>query len=158
MKIGLYSTFWRYWTPPIAWALTIMLFSGDWGGGPHTFHIFNWMISLIVTLNPKTISLYHFYFRKALHVMCYGVLSVLWLRALMASYPERAAANIILALVLCLAVAIIDEGHQCLLATRSGSLGDVALDLAGGVLFLFPLVSYWRRRIIASSEAKPPFF
>lgn len=133
-----------------------MVLSGDFGAGPKTFGMFNWLISLVVNLNPKIISLYHFYFRKALHVICYGVLSVLWFRALMASYPKRLKANFGLALALSLAVAVIDEGHQFLIVTRSGSLGDVALDMAGGLLFLFFLVSYRKRKLMVPSEAKPP--
>jgi len=132
--------------------------SGDLGSGPKSFNIVNWIVSCIVTLDPEALSLLHFRIRKMMHVIFYGVLSVLWFRALMASYPRRLYANIALALGLCLAVAAADEGYQFLFAfaSRTGTLGDVALDMAGGVLFLFPAASYWKRKNLIPSEFKAP--
>jgi VanZ family protein len=156
LKTLIYSAFWRFWIPPLIWALVIMGLSGDLGSGPKSFSIVNWVVSWFVTLDPEALSLLHFRIRKMMHVIFYGVLAVLWFRALMASYPKRLNLNIALALGLCLAVAAVDEGHQFMTATRTGSLGDVALDMAGGVLFLFPAVSYWKRKNLVPSEVKAP--
>ncbi len=155
MRIGVYSTLWGYWVPPIIWTLTIVVLSGNSGSLNNTFGVFKWVISWVVTLDYDTISLFHYWFRKVLHVMYYGVLCVLWFRALMATFPKRLGLNLILALVLCLTVALIDEGHQLLVASRRGSLGDVALDMTGAVLFTLFTARYWKRKFMLS-EARPP--
>jgi VanZ family protein len=158
LKTPIYSTFWRYWLPPFIWALMIMGLSGDLGSGPKSFSIVNWLASWIVTLDHDALALLNFRIRKMMHVIFYGVLAALWFRALMASYPKGFSVNIAGALGLCLAVAALDEGHQFLFAAglRTGSLSDVVLDMAGGVLFLFPAVFYWKRKNMASSEVKAP--
>ncbi|MFZ2090045.1 MAG: VanZ family protein [Desulfobaccales bacterium] len=150
------SIFWRYWAPPLVWALIILGLSGDMGAGQKTYSLFNWVISWIVTLDLDALGLLHFRIRKVMHVLCYGVLSVLWFRALMASYPHRLKANILLALGLCLAVSAADESSQFLSASRTGSLWDVGLDITGGVLFLFPAVYHWKRKNLVPSEVKAP--
>jgi len=140
------SLFWRYWAPPIFWALVIMALSGDLGSGPKSFSIVNWVLSWFVTLRPDTLSTINFYVRKVLHVVFYGVLAVLWLRALTASHPGRAVTNKILALALCLAVALTDEGHQYVVGSRTASWFDVGLDLSGGVVFLSLALGFTKRK------------
>jgi len=147
---------WRSWAPPILWALTILSLSGNLGSFSSTFGIFKWVVSWIVTLDIPTLESLHLSFRKVLHVICYGVLAVLWFRALMASSPHRPGINRILALILCLMVALGDEGRQYLHPVRSASWGDVALDLSGGVLFLFVFSRYWERKGRFSPEARRP--
>lgn len=150
------SILWRYWAPPLLWALAIMVLSGDLGSGVNTFSPFRWVLSLFVTLDPDSLNLAHFYFRKVLHVVCYGVLTVLWFRALMASYPEYSGADMIMALVLCLMVALTDEGHQYLVDSRNASWRDVGLDLSGGIVFLFLSARYFKKNTVAFTEAQPP--
>jgi VanZ family protein len=133
-----------------------MALSGDLGAGQNTFSPFRWVLSLFVTLDPDSLNLAHFYFRKVLHVVCYGVLTILWFRALRASYPERFGASMILALLLCLAVALVDEGHQYLVDTRTASWRDVGLDLSGGVVFLLLSARYFKRNTVALTEAQQP--
>ncbi len=148
---------WRYWAPPVIWALVVMSLSGDLGATPTSFSMFQWVLSWIITLPPETLSQLHFQIRKALHFICYGILAVLWLRALMASHPHRLKANTILALILCLMVALIDEGHQHLLNSRTGSLWDVLLDMTGAVAFTLLAVCYWKRKMVVPLTTQPPF-
>ncbi|MEJ2071780.1 MAG: VanZ family protein, partial [Syntrophobacterales bacterium] len=117
--------------------------SGDLGSSPHTYPIFKWIFSTFTNLNPKTIKVLHSWFRKSLHFICYGFLSVLWYRSLVATIPERRSACLILALVLTLGVSIIDEGHQTLMTNRTGTLKDVGLDRAGAIVFTFFTARYW---------------
>jgi VanZ family protein len=133
-----------------------MVISGDLGSGQNTFSPFKWLLSLFVTLSPDSLNSAHFYFRKLLHVVFYGVLTILWFRALRASYPERFWSNMVMALVLCLAVALVDEGHQYVVDTRTASWRDVGLDLSGGIIFLFLSARYFRKNMVASVEAAPP--
>jgi VanZ family protein len=150
-----YSRLWHYWSLPILWTLIIVVVSGNLGSPNHTFKIFNWVVSWIVTVNPKTLAPIHWYFRKALHFLYYGILTVLWFRALMATYPERVWTNRTLALSLCLMVAFLDEGHQYLAHGRSSSLGDIALDLSGGLIFLFLSARYFKKNMMTPVEAGP---
>jgi VanZ family protein len=157
MRIRVHPHQWRYWAPPILWALAIMVMSGDFGASPNTYHIFEWVLKTFTNLTPKTIEAIHMRFRQSLHVICYGILSVLWFRSLVATIPERRRVSLILALVLTLGVSLIDEGHQYLVASRTGSLRDVGLDMAGALLFTFTAARYWENKANESSEAQPPF-
>ena len=130
--------------------------SGDFGASPKTYHIFEWVLKTFTNLTPKTIGILHTRFRQSLHVICYGILSVLWFRALIKTFPERLSASLILALVLSLGVSLIDEGHQYLVTSRTGTLRDVGLDMAGAVLFTFFTARYWKRKVKVFSGAQPP--
>ncbi|MCW3011611.1 MAG: VanZ family protein [Solirubrobacterales bacterium] len=65
--------------------------------------------------------------RKLAHMTEFGVLWLLWLRALRGP-RERAA---LVALVITLAYAVSDEVHQSFVAGRHPSAWDVAIDAAG---------------------------
>lgn len=106
------SALWRYWAPTLVWTLASVVLSGKLGSLANTSAIFTWIMSWIVILDLDTLSRYHFYCRKALHAICYGVLTILWFRALTASYPESLWTNRILALALALLVSLTDEGRQ----------------------------------------------
>jgi VanZ family protein len=155
LKTAVYSIAWRYWAPPIIWGLTIVAFSGNIGSFTSTFSVFQWLLSWIVTVNPDTLNMVHFYFRKVLHVVCYGVLTVLWFRALMASCPDRLWTNRILALVLCLMVALADEGRQYFYPARTSSWWDIGLDMSGGLLFLFLAARYFKKNTVTLPEEQP---
>jgi VanZ family protein len=148
---------WRLWAPPVLWALAIMLMSGDLGASPHTYPIFKWLFATFTNLTPKTIRALHGWFRKSLHVICYGILAVLWFRSLVATIPERRNACLILALVLTLGVALADEGHQMLFRNRTGTLRDVGLDMAGALLFTFLTARYWKKKARVSFGVESPF-
>lgn len=142
---------WRFWAPPVVWALLLMSASGDLGASPNTFQIFAWVLSTFTNLTPQTIHLLHPWFRKSMHVICYGILSVLWFRALLLTFPERRGANLILALLLTLGVSLLDEGRQYLLTSRTGTPWDVILDMTGAVLFTLTTARYWTRKLTAAS-------
>jgi VanZ family protein len=134
-----------------------VVLSGNIASLPSTFSGFKWLVSLIVTVDPETLAPIHFYCRKVLHVMCYGVLTILWFRALMASHPEHVWTNRVLALVLCLMVALADEGRQYFYPARTSSWWDVGLDLSGGVLFVFLSALFFKKNMAVSIEEQPPF-
>ena len=158
MKEAASSPWWRYWAPPVVWTLGIVVVSGSLGTPANTSVIFKWVLSWIASLDPKSLETSHFYFRKFLHVMCYGVLTILWLRALMVTFPRRFRANAVIALGLSLLVALVDEGHQYLAPGRTSSWRDIGLDMTGGILFLFIYSRCWqkRNRLPAGVESPPP--
>jgi VanZ family protein len=132
-----------------------VVISGKLGSFNHTFEIFKWVVSWIVTVNPDTLASINWYSRKVLHFLYYGILTVLWLRALMVTWPERVWMNRILALVLCLMVACLDEGRQYLVPDRTPSFWDIALDVSGGLIFLLVSACYFKKNMVAPVEAAP---
>ncbi len=156
VRSAAHSSFWHSWGPPIVWALILMGASGDLGATPNTYQIFKWVLSTFTNLSPKTIEFLHPWFRKSLHVICYGFLSVLWLRALILTYPERRGVNLILTLLLTLAVSVVDEGHQALVKSRTGALRDVSLDMTGAILFTLATARFLERKGRIASEAEEP--
>lgn len=148
------SPLWQAWGPPVLWALLLVALSGDVGASPKTFHLFEWVLSTFTNLSPQTIKLLHPWFRKSLHVIFYGILSVLWFRALVLTFPERRGVNLILTLVLTLGVSLLDEGHQYLVRSRSGAFRDVGLDMTGAILFTLVAARFLKRRVRTPSEAE----
>jgi VanZ like family len=72
--------------------------------------------------------------KKSAHVVAYGVLAVLILRALLAHglSPREAAP---LAIVLTVAYALTDELHQAFVTGRHSSVIDIGFDYAGAAVF-----------------------
>lgn len=81
----------------------------------------------------------HIVLRKLTHMAEYAVRAQLWFWAIVVrtGRPVRAAW---IALLVCLACAGADEAHQVIVPTRTGSLQDVAIDVAGaaGALLIAP--------------------
>jgi VanZ family protein len=117
------------WLPPLVWCGVMLALSGDLGSASNTGRLLHW---LLPTLSPAQFELVHFYVRKGVgHIGDYGFLYFLWFRAFQAHLGYRGGRAFLWSLGLCLAMALLDEGHQSLLTSRSGSLRDVGLDLAG---------------------------
>jgi VanZ family protein len=135
----------RTWLPLLGWTAVVLVLGGDDGSAHATSRIIGPLLRWLLPDAPQaTLDQLHFALRKAAHVVEYGVLALLARRALAASgggSPRRLAVGALLA---ALAVATLDEGRQAFSATRSGSLGDVALDLTGGVLALSLAIAYTR--------------
>jgi VanZ family protein len=74
------------------------------------------------------------YLRKTGHITAYGGLYFLWFRALLWRLSPRRGAAILMSLGLCLLTALLDEGHQAMVASRTGCLSDVALDFGAAAL------------------------
>jgi len=72
----------------------------------------------------------HLVLRKLTHLGEYMLLALLWFWAIAAhtGRPVRAAW---IALLVCLACALVDEAHQAIIPARTGSLQDVVIDVAG---------------------------
>jgi VanZ family protein len=91
---------------------------------------------------------FHFYLRKTGHVIGYGMLALLLLRAWRAtlSHSRGWLGRVgILALVGTAIVASLDEWHQSFIPSRTGSISDVLLDTAAGLIFL-AMALLWVRR------------
>lgn len=95
-------------------------------------------------LRPEHAEAIHWLVRKAAHLTEYGILALLWRRALAGGAPLGAAAGWV-ALAISVACAALDEGRQARLPTRTGAVSDVLLDTVGAAAALtFARVGWWR--------------
>ncbi len=136
-----------YWAPPVLWAGAILGLSGDLGSSQETLGLVRWLLSWVPHLSLAQIVTFHGYLRKVGHFVAYGTLYFLWYRAFYGPGRHGARGRAILgafAVSLCLALA--DEGHQSQLASRGGSLWDVALDMSGAGLSAVLSAIFWKRR------------
>jgi len=134
---------WREPRVMIAWLLfaacagaVLYLGSSDFSAA-HTHGILGPLITWLFpdwTANDRY--LLHLRVRKLAHSFEYGVLALLAFHAVFVSLETLIARITALALLLVLSVAATDELRQTFLATRTGSFGDVALDLLGAAIGL----------------------
>ena len=97
---------------------------------------------LFPSASSDTITLYHAFIRKFAHFTEYAILAFLAFRASRNSRWKYIAA---------FAVASLDEFNQSFEATRTGSINDVMLDIAGGVSMIAVIwgILKIRRSVIA---------
>lgn len=96
-------------------------------------------------LSPAAIDTANLILRKSTHFVEYAILALLASRALgMGAAPRSRATRLLGALLLAVGYATLDELHQTLTATRSGTVHDVLIDGLGatagaliGGLYLF---------------------
>ena len=132
------------WLAVAAWSGVILWAGGEDGSAVNTSRfllpIIRWLMpDAAFEARLEVLSLV----RKSAHLIEYGVLALLVWAALRSKRTTllRAAG---LALAWVTAVAACDEFRQSLLADRSGSIRDVALDLTGGILALAVAIAYTR--------------
>ncbi len=85
--------------------------------------ILRWLMPMA---SSGTIETTHYFIRKLAHFSEYALLFLLLIRGPMRGRPG-------FALALCAAYALLDEGHQMLVPSRTPSLHDVALDFSGAL-------------------------
>jgi VanZ family protein len=137
----------EYWLPLLLWISAVYLFSTDSFSGSETSrYIVPLLRFLFPWLSAQGIDLLHGVIRKLGHVSEYFVLTLLAYRSF--RYEQsgivqarlRAVGFIVLA-------AIVDEGHQLMTISRSGSLMDVGYDTLGGVCALWLITIYETRHL-----------
>ncbi len=118
--------------PPLLWMGLIALGSSSLLSGGRTGR---WFLTLLGALapwaSPVLLDAAHFGLRKVGHVVEFGVLAILWYRALAPS--PRAVAG---AFALAAAYGGLDELRQGLDPSRVPAVGDVAVDAFGALLGL----------------------
>jgi VanZ family protein len=83
-----------------------------------------------------------FLFRKSAHLFMYGVLAVLWSLTLRSRLTARR--SLILVLLTIVLTAAADEWNQSFIKGRSGFIGDVGIDLMGGLVGFHLLTILYR--------------
>jgi VanZ family protein len=119
----------------------ISAFSTDAFSAEHTG---DFLIPLLRWLLPgassATLELLHAAIRKGMHVFEFGILALLWYRALGwdgSGWQTRAALG---AFLLAAGFATLDEIHQAFIASRTGTILDLGWDSAGAAA---GLISRW---------------
>jgi len=137
----------RY-APFLVWATLIFLFSSSTGSAENTSRFIRPLLEFIFfSASSEFIDSMHFLIRKSAHFIFYGILSLLALRAFIGSSRKLLSSTpFVTALFAVLTIAILDELNQSMNPSRTGSLQDVLLDLAGAVFFLLAVFVVGRIR------------
>jgi VanZ family protein len=119
------------WGPVVAWTVLLFILSTSVFSAANTSRFFIPVLRwLLPSAGTATILLIHGLIRKAAHFTNYAILFWLLIRGPMAGRPY-------VALGLCVAYAMLDEGHQIFVPGRTASLYDVALDSSGALFGRF---------------------
>lgn len=123
----------------------IVVFSGDTLEFGRTAHLIAWFMRLFgVELSLPTLFAINLIARKTVHVITYGVLSLLVFRAVRDGASGWRLRWVVLAVVISLAVASGDEYRQTFYPDRTGTAVDLLYDGSGALLA--QLLLWWRMR------------
>lgn len=143
---------WRY-GPLALWILFIWFASTNQFSANNTSQIVRpVLLWLFPNISEATLAAVHFLMRKLGHFTEYGILAFLARRALISSsskFLQRSWFQLTLFLVA--TYALLDEFHQSFVPSRTASVYDSAIDLAGGLTILL-LFRFATKR----STALPP--
>ncbi|HEU4371644.1 MAG TPA: VanZ family protein [Methylomirabilota bacterium] len=140
------------WAPPIVWMAVVLVMSSADFSAENTGGLLRPLLAWVLPwLTPESMALIHGGVRKAAHAIEYGLLGGLWFRAFTRSGTARPSTAAGLALALSVACALVDEGHQALEPSRTGSLGDVLIDSLGALAAILPARLGWRRAADATT-------
>ena len=135
----------RLWLPPLLLTALILIASGQTFSSSNSGAFLAAIVGMLgIDLEPATFASIHFLARKTGHVVAYGLLGALYLRAFRHQLPRRAA-SIAATLLTVLVVASIDEWRQSTTVARSGTPADVALDVIAAAAITVQK-SIWRTK------------
>jgi VanZ family protein len=138
------------------WTAVILLASNQGLSAARTGRWLSWLAALVFEGLPSAeLDMVHGMLRKTAHFVEYAVLGLLLHRAFLLTWPGRGAAlRLGASLLLALACAGLDEGHQALLPQRTGSAWDVALDASGAWLGI--VSHFFHVRLLGAGRERPP--
>lgn len=128
---------WRY-APLLLWMLFIYLASTSGFSAANTSRFIRpLLLWLFPEISQERIALVHFIIRKAAHFTEYAILGFLAARAFLSS-SHRLLREYWLhaALSLIVSYALLDEFHQSFVHSRTASIFDSGIDIAGGLFAL----------------------
>lgn len=146
MKSPTRERIWRY-APLILWMVLISLASTSEFSAANTSRFVRpLLIWLFPDISPERIREVHFLVRKAAHLTEYAILAWLAARAFIASSHEFLRKRwFLIALLLIMIHALMDEYHQSFVPLRTGSIWDSIIDIAGGLLALVGFAYFYQR-------------
>ena len=127
-----------HYLPLIAWlAFISFASSGSFSAGNTSRIIGPLILWLFPNTTPETLLMVHFITRKLAHFTEYAILGFLAARAFRTS-PSPAISNrwFLISATLIVTFALLDEYHQSFVPTRTGSIYDSFIDIAGGLTAL----------------------
>ena len=133
------KSFLKYWLPLLVWLAVIFLGSTNLMSAEHTSRL---MVPILLWLkpgmSPERILFILIAMRKCAHFGEYAILALLLWRALRSGLSLRVKMPMLFGAVLlaCAAFAASDEFHQSFVKSRTPSVRDVMLDVAGAVFGL----------------------
>jgi VanZ family protein len=143
------KSFLKYWLPLLIWLSMIFVGSTNLMSAEQTSRfVVPFLLWLKPGLSPQTIWVILVVIRKCAHVTEYAVLGLLLWRALRNIPALRTKTLLVLAAVMlgCALLAASDEFHQTFVKSRTPSVRDVLLDIAGAILGLLIGASLARSR------------
>jgi VanZ family protein len=115
----------------------ILWMSSDQFSSTHTGSTLGAFLAWVAPwLRPADVNLLHGLVRKLAHLTAYGMLALLWLRAFRRDTGLSRGAAAGVAFAISVAWAGVDEVRQHFVPSRTGTIGDVAIDAAGSALAL----------------------
>jgi hypothetical protein len=129
----------KYWLPLVIWLAVIFVGSTNLMSAEHTSrYIVPFLLWLKPGMSPQTIWIILVTVRKCAHVTEYAVLALLLWRAIRSVEVLRPKAFTSFCMVLlgCALFAASDEFHQTFVKSRTPSVRDVCLDVAGALVGL----------------------
>jgi VanZ family protein len=135
----------RY-VPLVVWlAFISFASSGSFSAGNTSRIIGPLILWLFPNTTQETLAVVHFITRKLAHFTEYAILGFLAARAFSTSpRPAISTRWFLISVILIVSYALLDEFHQTFVPSRTGSLYDSLIDIAGGLTAL--LVVRRRRR------------
>ena len=127
----------RYF-PLVAWLLFISFASSDNFNASNTSRIIGPLILwLFPNTSIETLGLVHLITRKVAHLTEYAILAFFAARAFRTS-PRPSIANrwFLISLAIVVIYALLDEYHQSFVPSRTGTIYDSLIDIAGGLTAL----------------------
>ena len=133
-----FPRFVTHYVPLIAWLVFISFASSDNFNAGNTSRIIGPLILwLFPNTSPDTLAIVHFITRKIAHFTEYAILGFLAARAFRTS-PQPAIKQrwFWICVVLVVLYALMDEYHQSYVPSRTASIFDSLIDMAGGLTAL----------------------
>jgi VanZ family protein len=125
----------KLWWPALAWGTLMSLFSTAGFGADNTSHyIIPFLKWLLPHASQPTLELLHHYIRKCAHFTEYFIFSLLILRGIRAGQKGTHLRWALVAILLVLGYAALDEFHQSFVPGRTAAVGDVMIDTFGGIM------------------------
>jgi VanZ family protein len=141
------SRFWRY-GPLIAWMILIFLASRGELSDVNTSRFVRPLLTwLFPSISEEQLYVAHFLVRKAAHFFEYAIFALLAARAFItSSHAAIRRGFFYLSFLLVVVYSFSDEFHQTFVSSRTGSVYDSFIDIAGGLMALLLVYVLWRRR------------
>ena len=145
-----FARFAKYWMPVLIWLALIYVGSTDLMSAEHTSRFLGPFLRwLKPDITADAIAKVQLFLRKVAHLTEYAILAALLWRAVYSGTNLKIKISTLFVTVWAVStlIAIADEFHQSLVASRTASIGDVRIDMIGAVVGLLICRSFTHRAL-----------